>query len=71
MVEICKLVEGRMTARERRGSREQEWVERYQLPHVQLTLPENARSQKRPLSEGIPPEKGRRRKSSLATYGAS
>lgn len=39
VVKICKLVERRMAAREGRGSRQQQWVERDQLPYIQVTLP--------------------------------
>ena len=41
MVEIGELVERRVAASEGRGRWQQERVERYQLSHVQLTLPEN------------------------------
>lgn len=41
VVKICKLVERRVEACEWRGSWQQQWVERDQLPHIQLTLPAN------------------------------
>lgn len=47
VVEICELVERRMAASEGRGSWQQQWVERDQLPYVQLTLPVNIKQSKR------------------------
>lgn len=41
VVKICKLMERRVATCEWRGSRQQQRVERYQLPHIQLTLPAN------------------------------
>lgn len=51
VVEICKLVERRMAAGEGRGSWQQKWVERDQLPYVQLTLPVNVKQSKRCFEE--------------------
>lgn len=39
LVKIGKLVEGRMAACERRGSWQQQWIKRNQLPYIQVTLP--------------------------------
>lgn len=51
VVKIGVLVEGRMAAREGGGSWQQQWVERDQLPYVQLTLPGNIQPSERCFEE--------------------
>lgn len=54
VVEICKLVERRVTAREGGGSRKQQRVEGNQLPNVQLTLPGNKEKNNDKWSQKLP-----------------
>ena len=39
LVEVCKLVQGRVGAGERGGRGQQEWVQGDELPHVELAAP--------------------------------
>lgn len=51
VVEVGKLVEWRVAAREGRRRWQQQWVQRYELPYIQLTFPANTRAESSPTGE--------------------